>query len=198
MGLDIYVFRLRKATDADKENQNYIRLIDEETGEYSDCGFPDWALKLKTEHTEQWYDWDLYEKQTGINVKDLEWVAFGENSNGVCVFTYDDKNGNVIEIPEASVPLYDKKVFIIGEEEVGYQRKGFNDKFYEDYRSGKIGYCVWSKKELERYKEDYCEPSYEYNQLYGKKLGTISPKEEFQKNIIDKFIEGECYACFSW
>ena len=193
MGLDIYVYRLKKATDADKENHNYMRLIDEETGEYSDCGFPDWALKLKTEHTEQWYDWDLYKKQTGINVKDLELVAFGENSNGVCVFTYKDKNGNEIEIPEVSVSLYDKKIFIIGEEEVGYQRKGFNNKFYEDYEAGKIGYYIWSKKELERYKEDYCE-----DVITFPNGDTLDLKKYFQEHIIDKFVEGECYACFSW
>lgn len=192
MGLDIYVFRLRKATDADKNNKNYIRLTDN-NGEYNDRGFPDWALKLKTDHIEQWYYWDLYEKQTGINVKDLEWVSFGANQDGICVWKYDDKNGNVIEIPEASVPLYDKKVFIIGEEEIGYQRKGFNDKFYEDYRAGKIGYYVWSKKELERYKEDYCEDIVTYPNG-----DTFDYKKYFQEHIIDKFVEGECYACFDW
>lgn len=197
MGLDICVYRLRKATDLDKKNKNYIRLIDN-NGEYNDLEFPDWALKLKTEHTEQWYDWDLYEKQTGISIKDMQIVSFGPNKDGIYTLTFKDKNNNYIEIPRNSIPLYDKNIFIIGEEEVGYQRKGFNYKFYEDYRSGKIGYCVWSKKELERYKEDYCEPSYEYNQFYGKKLGTMSPKEEFQKNIIDKFIKGECYVCFDW
>ena len=69
-------------------------------------------------------------------------------------------------------------------EEVGYQRKGLNGKFYDDYEEGKIGYYVWDKKELERYKQDYCDSD--------------EAKDNFQHNIIDKFVDGEYVARFSW
>lgn len=63
----------------------------------------------------------------------------------------------------------------------------------------KIGYFVWTKQELERYKKEYCDEPYEYIYPNGEKSGDIiNEKEMFQHNIIDKFIEGECCVCFSW
>ena len=62
--------------------------------------------------------------------------------------------------------------------------KGCNGNFYADYDADKIGYFVWSKSELERYKEDYCD--------------TEETKEYFQHNIIDKFEEGKDCVTFDW
>ena len=62
-----------------------------------------------------------------------------------------------------------------------------NAKLYQDYRDGKIGYFVYTLEELKRYKEEYCvtEEDFDY-------------KEHFQKQIIDKFKEGECVVSFDW
>ena len=89
-----------------------------------------------------------------------------------------------VNIDLNKVPTYNKTISIIGYEEVGYQRKGLNGIFYDDYEKHKIGYYVWSKKELERYKQDYCNSDDE--------------KKDFQENIINKFIEGECCVTFDW
>ena len=62
-----------------------------------------------------------------------------------------------------------------------YSIKGLNDRRDKE---GKIGYYVWNKSDLERYKEDYCVDE--------------EIKEHFQKWVIDHFIDGQCCATFSW
>ena len=104
-----------------------------------------------------------------------------------------------IEINLDKVPVYDKEISVIFYEEIGYQYKGLNSKFYEDYENGKIGYFVWDKKELQRYKKEYCDKVHEYVFPNDKKSGEIAhPKFDFQRNIIDNFKEKECCVTFDW
>ena len=104
-----------------------------------------------------------------------------------------------IKIDLEKVPLKEKSIKVLPIEEVGYQRKGLNGKFYDDYEAGKIGYFVWTKAELERYKEEYCDEPYEYVYPNGEKSGDmIYPKLDFQRHIIDHFTEGEDCVTFDW
>ncbi len=96
---------------------------------------------------------------------------------------YDIEDSLSIYLDIDNVPTYNKVHQCYFWREVGYQRKGFNSKFYEDYTNGKIGYFVYSLEELKRYKEDYCEDDM---------------KENFQKRVIDNFVEGECVVSFDW
>ena len=106
-----------------------------------------------------------------------------------CGICYGDEykqalNELVITINAKDVPLKKVVTKCIYYKEVGYQRKGLNSKFYEDFDNGKIEDLVWTLAELERYKKDYCD--------------TDEDKQCFQENIINKFVEGKCVVEFSW
>lgn len=96
-------------------------------------------------------------------------------------------DATIFRVFEESIPTYTKRDTVAYWLEEGYQRKGLNGQFYQDYRDGKIGYYVYTLDELKRYKEDYCitEENFDY-------------KEYFQEQIIDKFVEGECVVSFDW
>ena len=93
---------------------------------------------------------------------------------------YKDDNSNVLEINFNDVKEKKIRIKVLYKEEVGYQRKGLNNQFYDDYIVGKIGYFVWNKEELMRYKSDY-----------------DNEPEVFQRNIIDNFKEN-CVCTFDW
>ena len=206
MGLDITVRRLVKAP---KKEYDYFRMTDN-NGNYSNNGFPDWTKGFETEITEDWYDWEAYKEQTGIDIKDFEWDGVFDSEEDCFMvvhpkdkalpkYTVDYPGGYEaykeeldkiqIKIDLEKVPTKPVSVKVINFNEVGYQRSGLNQKFYSDYEDGKIGYFVWTKEELERYKNEYCE----------RKTGdTVFPKQNFQENIIDKFEEGKDCVTFSW
>ena len=215
MGLDICV---RKITKTKKGEFDYFRLVDDD-GNYDRRGFPEWTKPFENEITEDWYNWELYKEETGIDIKECDWhgESYGEEGSfmtvspkNVKVPEWDEKkyksweeyeearNKVLIHIDLEKVPTYKKSIKVLYFDEVGYQRKGLNTKFYDDYNEGKIGYFVWTKEELERYKQDYCDEPYEYIFPKGEPARTINPKENFQKNIIDNFTEGEDCVIFSW
>lgn len=198
MGLDIYIRRLRKATKHDIDNNKYFSL-DDGNGNYDDSDFPGWAIDKKEPHIEEYYDWDKYKQDTGIDINEYDLIAMGDFGDRAGMEFIHKTTGEKMFIEYGNIPIINKQIYIIGYDEIGYQRKGLNDKFYQDYEDNKIGYFVWTKKELERYKEEYCDDPYEYVYPNGEKSGDIiDEKEMFQHNIIDKFIEGECCVCFSW
>jgi hypothetical protein len=218
MGLDISVYRLTK-----EKQDRYFSLVDDDGNYQND--FPEWTKSFEQEVTERWYDWNKFKEETGIDIKNCTWLSeeYGEEGDFMEVWpnefgkvpqvedfkigedkydweAYDAAKGeHIVKINLEKVPLYDKVLKVIYIEEVGYQRKGLNNQFYRDYRDGKIGYYVWSNKELQRYKKDYCDRPYEYVYANGEKSGQIiHPKIDFQRNIIDNFKEGECVVTFSW
>ena len=212
MGLDIYVDKfLKQPID---ENTRFFKLTNKK-GEWVENNFPEWTNDFISNKTISFYDFEKYKEQTGIDVNDYCWVGEEYGSEGNFLFLWPkeyeypnvsnfvlpdkDEKGNVQHDWEAydaykkahtlainfnDVPLKEVETKIIYTTEVGYQRKGLNKKFYDDYDEGKIFYYVWEKKELERYKQDYCT--------------TDDDKENFQRNIIDEFIDGETVARFSW
>lgn len=209
MGLDIYVQRLRKQGT---EDDYFIQLTGNDGKAIDEV--PEYAKKLISKRTVEYYDWNKFKEQTGIDINDYEWCSecwdgkqytmqvwpkayekkdiedyiIGKNDNGDNIYDTDAywayENAHMLTIDMDTVPEYPVEVDVIYEDEVGYQRNGLNDKFYEDYEAEKIGYRVWDKKELERYKQDYCD--------------TDEAKQNFQRNIIDKFVDGETCAEFSW
>lgn len=160
MGLDITVRRLKK------EAENYIT-------EFED--FPDWAKELVTLKTLKFYNWQEYSKLIGIDYSDCPLQEAFDNYENQIYCYYKGDTPVIIHLGE--VPIYTKQVPVICWEEVGYQRKGMNDKFYEEFEN----YWVWTKAELERYKNEYAEDP-----------------EEFQSNIIDNFVEGKDCVSFDW
>lgn len=181
MGLDISVYRLKQIDETCRKNEDYFTLNE-------DNNFPDWTKPFITKELQEYYDWDKFKEESGIDVDALKWCGTkydGENSE----MYLRDEEDKEITIKLEKIPLRKQIDDVIGFEEVGYQRKGLNSKFYRDYEEGKIGYFVWTKSELERYKEEYCD---EVDQ------DGLNFKENFQKNIIDKFIEGKDCVTFDW
>lgn len=217
MGLDITVRRICKKEEA--EEYNYFRLVDD-NGNYKN-DFPTWTKEFETSEAEECYDWQKYKEETGVDIDKCQWIGESYSKDGCFLEVYpkgtklpewndgkgwkdfDDykeaRNKLVIKIDLEKVPTYEKKIKVLFYREVGYQRKGLNCHFYDDYKNDKIGYFVWSKAELERYKEDYCDEPYEYQYPNGEMSGDIiNPKENFQQNIIDNFEEGKDCVTFSW
>ena len=216
MGLDICV---RKITKEPNNREDYFRLIDD-NGDYDRSGFPKWTLPFENERVEIWYDWQKFKEQTGIDIDkcNCHGISYTENGSFMEVSPidkevpewddkkykdwneYESERGKVvIKIDLDKVPKYEKTIKVLYFEEIGCQRKGLNVKFYADYRAGKIGYFVWTKAELEKYKEEYCDEPYDCEYPNGEKSGQIIyPKSNFQKNIIDTFTEGEDCVIFDW
>ena len=216
MGLDICV---RKIIKIPKDKYDYFRLIDDD-GNYDRRGFPEWTKPFENEITENWYNWKKYKEETGIDIEECDWhgESYGPEGSFMTVSAknaevpewdekkyksweeYEDaRNKVLIRIDLKKVPTYEKTIKVLYFEEVGYQRKGLNTNFYKDYKDGKIGYFVWSKAELEHYKQDYCDEPYEYIYPNGEKSGNmVYPKDNFQKNIIDNFTEGKDCVIFNW
>jgi hypothetical protein len=135
-------------------------------------------------------EYGLQESLNGKNAISRECGRFNEDEpQRYCVgmVMFDILHKTIVRVFGEDIPRYTKRNTVAYCVEEGYQRRGLNGQFYQDYRDGKIGYYVYTLDELKRYKEDYCitEEDFDY-------------KEHFQKEIIDKFIEGECVVSFSW
>ena len=208
MGLDICVYKIKKKTAEEvkkNENESFFRLTNDDT-EYSNP-HPEWTKKFEVEYTQTYYDWEKYKEESGIDIDEYDWAGESYGEEGCFLFLNpkgEEDNGDYegigkIKIDLEKVPTKEKVIKVLPREEVGYQRKGLNSKFYDDYKNGKIGYFVWTKAELERYKDEYCDEPYEYIYPNGTKSGEmVYPKDNFQKNIINKFTEGEDCVIFDW
>lgn len=105
----------------------------------------------------------------------------------------------LVEIKIINPPTYKKMERCILCEEVGYQRKGANKKFYEDGMWDSP--CVVDLKTLNDHWERYFSHSTpESNGGWGSsveyKQDDGEMKENFKRNIIDNFIEGETFVVY--
>lgn len=214
MGLDITVHRITKTP---KDEGEYFQLMDDDGNYRND--FPEWTKEFEQKIVETWYDFEKYKEQTGIDLNDYvtDMQKFNGKDDSYMLVHHKD-----VELPEwdeksdyeefeaerrklqlkiyfKDIPTMKHETVVLYYEEVGYQRKGLNSKFYQDYGDGKIGYFVWSLDELKRYKDEYCDNPQKYVYPDGTVSDTwVYQKKDFQKNIIDNFVEGECVVTFSW
>lgn len=135
-------------------------------------------------------EYNLQKSLNGENAISRKCCRYNEDEpQRYCVgmIMFDILHKTVFRVFGESIPTYTKRNTVVYWTKEGYQRKGLNGQFYQDYRDGKIGYFVYTLDELKRYKEEYCtaEEDFDY-------------KEHFQKQIIDKFVEGECVVSFNW
>jgi hypothetical protein len=110
-----------------------------------------------------------------------------------------DFSEKLVKIIIIDPPTENKIETCIGFEEVGYQRKGANKKFYEDGMWDSP--CVVDSKTLNEHWEKYFS-----NQTPESKGGWGSGveynkedtemREDFKRNIIDKFVEGETFVIY--
>lgn len=71
-------------------------------------------------------------------------------------------------------------VFYTGEE-IGYQRKGLNGNFYDEFTEE--DYMVLTKERMQYVYDNYVLDDY---------------KEQFKERLLDKFVDGETYCIYSW
>lgn len=194
MGLDITVERF--VTEPVDEDQYYKLWKMNNNGgiELDNFDFPEWVLANKSTKKFTINDWAKYKEQTGHDVLNdycmrmMGPVCKGETED-------DEKYGYVLGankegiepkqliICADDIPQYEAELPVVYYDELGYQRKGLNGQFYQDYEDGKIGYFVWTKAELERYLEDYVE---------------ADRKEYFKEHIVDVFEDGKDVCTFDW
>lgn len=172
MGLDISVYKITK-----EKQPYYFRMVDENLNYHND--FPEWTKEFEQELDEKYIDWDEYVERNRLDLKKLRIVMEKCGPEGYFKAYYGEAR---IPLTILYSDLKEKivKIKVLYRKEVGYQRKGLNDLFYDDYCADKIGYFVWSKENLKEYKTKYAEnPQY------------------FQENIIDNFDEN-CVCTFDW
>lgn len=215
MGLDIMVYKIRK-TALKNNNKEYFRLIDDD-GNYKNV-FPEWTKAFEKTVTETWFDWEKYKEKTGIDTSKLYvWEEYyGGLENGYIKF-YPEKlateepeadapeeeverwldkvEANIIKVMVKDVPQKKVKIKVLYREEIGYQRRGLNDKFYEEHNEDCGDYIAWTKEELEHVLNVGCDEDHpsEHDRHY-----ICTPKADFKENIIDAFVEGKCCVWFNW
>ena len=215
MGLDIMVYKIRKTAPKNKSKE-YFRLIDND-GHYKN-DFPKWTKAFEKTKTETWFDFAKYKEQTGIDTDQLYvWEEYyGGLDNGYIMFYpkeigdeepdkdapqdevdkwIDKVEANLIKVMVKDVPTKKVKIKVLYREEIGYQRKGLNAKFYEEHKDACGDYIAWTKEELEHVLDVGCDEDHksDYDRHY-----ICTPKADFKENIIDPFVEGECCVWFNW
>lgn len=187
MGLDIYVRRIIKPNKRSINNEDYLSMIDDDYN-YCDKRFPLWVHKFETTHIEELYDWRAYNQKYNIDINEMEWCRSGNDDEGAyCHWFIKDSSidsNEYIKVKDDDIPISEKEIKIICYKEISYQRKGLNNKFYDDVENGIIDTLVWTRKELDKYMLKYCDSN--------------EAKEMFKSNIIEPFIEGKDCVYFSW
>lgn len=79
-----------------------------------------------------------------------------------------------------------RKIKVLPYEEIGYQRKGMNDQFYEDFKNFELYFEKSAVQTAARYLR---------TDIFGENK---TLKEHFQENFIDNFIEGQSMFFASW
>jgi len=127
-------------------------------------------------------------------------------------FNFNFKDGNYYSLnpllkfieSKVKIKIKNPEIILVKEtclayKEVGYQRKGANNKFYED-EMWSSDYIV-DKNTLLEHQEKY----FSYNTPESKggfgsgvefELSDEDMKNRFKENIIDNFIEGETFVCY--
>lgn len=79
-------------------------------------------------------------------------------------------------------PTYEEEVEIYyWSDDIGYQRKGLNGKFYDEFTED--DYYVLTKERMQYVYDNYVNEDY---------------KEYFKEHLLDRFVEGEMFCTFDW
>jgi hypothetical protein len=189
MGLDITVYKpIKLKGDAFQETEDFFNI--EENPELESI-FPDFIFEKENEY----YDLESELKEQGYDPGDLSWR--GTSFNDAVIYTFSDKDGNEVEIKVTkTIKKIDKCIAV---EEVGYQRKGANKKFYEDGMWDSP--CTVDSETLDNHWKNYfSKQTPESKGGWGSGVEYVQDDEEmkrnFKENIIDKFVEGETFVIY--
>lgn len=180
MGLDISVLRMVSDKDEAKrliKDHKYITIDKDDTWAER---FKDRIIQIRERH----WNFEKSLQNAGYNPDEYECIG-GSCESVEFVKKSDIEKWNtgeygtslLITLPIKDMVKVRKRVNVIACDEIGYQRKGANARFYEDDMWDSPP--VTTRKELLRHWRKYFCPM-------DKCRGS------FKTNIVDKFIEGEC------
>jgi len=189
MGLDICVYRVipKSNDDFNQEDDRYFNITENpELEVFSHLSF---------EMDVDYYDVEGELKKMGLNPEDLQWrgTEYGEEVK-ISFITADEKEIDLID-----PPTFKKRERFLQVEEVGYQRKGANKKFYEDgmWDSPAVLKMDTLKDHWEKYfSRQTPDSAGGWGSGVEYKLEDEEMKTRFKENIIDKFIEGETFLLY--
>lgn len=185
MGLSVEVVKFNKPNCVDMDSDYYFRLTDD-NGNYDDLGFKDWALKKKTEITEQWLDFEKYKEDTGIDIEnDYEVDSIHYGDDGYFSELIKKSDGSRLKINIDTFPIIEKNISVVCYDTISSISRPFTDDFYDDFDAGKTKRFLWTKEEVMDYFNKYC----------------IKEKFDidlFTQKIINKFKEGKTAVYISW
>lgn len=171
MGLDISVYKPVKRMFSKNDDDYYM---------ISDNPELSFFKEFIVEKVISFNDFESVLKICNLTEDDVEFEGIEGCEEGIVYIAKDKKTKKEIRIINPiTYPKKEKCIFV---EEVGYQRKGANKKFYDDNMWG--GYpCIVDKKILLDHWIKYFSD-------------TEDMKYQFKTNIIDKFIEGETFVIY--
>lgn len=180
MGLDINVYRLRKPTERELSSMYYeldgpgtLFNLNRDRGGYDPAAWPDWALALALDREYTYCDWAQWFEDHGLDMDQwqIDSIEYGEDCT---YYITNTVTGERKAVDMEDFPCEKVTCPVVAGESIGYQRKGMKPGFFdEDFD------VVFDLKTLERIRD----------------LHALDP-QEFQKNIMDKFTEGECMVDF--
>lgn len=189
MGLDICVYRVipKSNDDFNQEDDRYFNITE----------FPvlEAFSHLTFEKEQEYYDLDGELTKRGFNLEDIKWTGT-EYDEGVKL-SFVTKDGQEIDLIDP--PIIKKLEKFLMVEEVGYQRKGANKKFYEDgmWDSPPVLKLDTLKDHWEKYFSHQTPDSAGgWGSGVEYELEDEEMKTRFKENIIDKFIEGETFVLY--
>ena len=212
MGLDVMVKEYLEIPDTVKTEDELSKFCDEHGGSwtiYSD-DHKNLPKKYVKKIPLRLCDWEATFKKRGLDFNDYEetcaeigrWYDFRKKSAkrtgneelainlhrilGDGTQSDDDTTVRINndEIVEKIEPV---AVWAYGRE-VGYQRKGANNRFYRDGKWDSNTIVSTKKMLLEDWKKYF---SSKRDPMYG-----ANARQEFKKNIIDNFVPGKTFVCY--
>lgn len=197
MGLDISVYKVLPLGNLNPKDlkEDEIMIIDSSQGvrDLSLACFESISFEIENDYYDlktackEWFD---------LNIEDCQWVGIGGDEDNI-IYEYLDPNNEPFEI--INPPIITVKDRGIRIQEINCQRKGANSLFYEDE--------MWSypcitelSVLLEHWKKYFSKQTPDSKGGWGfkteKDLPDFKMTMDFKKNIIDHFIEGECFVIY--
>lgn len=198
MGLDISVYKVMpKNTSYANSVTDYIIDIDE-LNKFKEV-FPEYICKRREQH------WDISEilrNKCGLDPDAYETIQYGGSSDIEDALMVTIKNITSDEIinyifDKSDLSWYDE--YHIKVKEIGYQRKGANQLFYEEgmWSSPPVFDLETLNKHHERYfSHETPESPGGWGSFTEYDIPDDERMQEFHNNIVSKFIEGETFVVY--
>lgn len=192
MGLSICLLKAQPLGDKNPDSiDNYVKLI-----EYPEL-IPFFG-NISFKKNEEEYDFDYEFNKLGYEESDLQFIRQNYKTEGdinSIFFEFKNPRNEIIEIinPKLTIKTYE----VIAYKEISYQSKGANKKFYDA-----CDVAIVTENQLLFYWNNYFSGNdyHEEERIVLFEKGNMIDKneyrEDFKRNIVNKFREGETFVCF--